>query len=335
MRDGGARHAREEEERALHRSGPLLFGGVVGPGQRRAAGVVDQDVQAPEALDGLRDQLLDRVVPVEIAREREHVPAGGTADLLRGLLEVVARAAAHGDPNTLLGQHLRAGAAEPLTGSPDDRDLVLQLEIHGLRSGFLEAAVALDLHERLDAGAQGRPTARDRGGLDRLEQLALGRAVLDGAPHVGDDAVLKASIREDADDDHLAVLDRELLALAHRQGAQRTARLDVLRIFLRDPVPERVAVRAGGLAVDLAVDLLRASAHRGLLASFIGAGLRETRPKVSQGCDRMPPHGGERRNATIRVAGAGPADRGSRQQADAPRRARLPDPAAPVAGAPP
>ena len=42
------RHAREEEQRALHRGGPLLLGGVVGPGQRRPAGVVDQDVEPPE-----------------------------------------------------------------------------------------------------------------------------------------------------------------------------------------------------------------------------------------------------------------------------------------------
>src|SRR5215813_773199 len=149
----------------------------------------------------------------------------------------------------------------------------LSLSSRSMRhSGLLKAAVPLDLHERLDAGAEGRPAARNGGGLDGLEQLALGRAVLDGAPHVGDDSVLAAAIGQDADDHHLAVLDRELLALAHRQGAQRPPRLDVLGIFLRDPVPERVAVRAGGLAFDLAGELLRASAHRGLLVSFIGTG---------------------------------------------------------------
>src|SRR5206468_8646142 len=90
-----------------------------------------------------------------------------------------------------------------------------------LTSGFLECPVALDLHQRLYPRAEGRPTARDRGGLDRLEQLALGRAVLNGPAHVGDHALFPATEGEDPDDDHLAVLDRQLLAFADRQLAQR------------------------------------------------------------------------------------------------------------------
>src|SRR2546422_3670278 len=124
---------------------------------------------------------------------------------------------------------------------------------------FLEDSVAVELHQRLDAAAEGRAAARHRRGLDRLEQLALGRAVLDRSAHVGDDALVPAAIGQDADDDHLAMLDGELFAFADRQGTQRPARLDVLGIFLGHPVPEWIAVGAGGLAVDLL-------AHRTLLA---------------------------------------------------------------------
>src|SRR5262249_39089460 len=70
-------------------------------------------------------------------------------------------------------------------------------------------------------------------------------------PHVRDDALLPAAEGEDADDDHLAVLDGQLLALADRQRAQGRAGADVLGILTRDPVPERVAVGTGALPVDL------------------------------------------------------------------------------------
>src|SRR6266516_1043621 len=89
---------------------------------------------------------------------------------------------------------------------------------------LLERAVAIELHQRLHARAERRPAARDRGRLDRLEELPLGRAVLDGPAHVRDHAVLAAAVGEDADDHHLPMLDRELLALADRELAQRPPR---------------------------------------------------------------------------------------------------------------
>src|SRR5436309_1113282 len=116
---------------------------------------------------------------------------------------------------------------------------------------LLERSLVVELHQRLDARAQGRPAARHRRGLDRLEQLTLGRAVLDGPAHVRHDAVLPAAVRGHSGDDHLAMLDRERLALADRHGAQRPASPDVVGIFLRHPVPERIAVGAGGPSIDL------------------------------------------------------------------------------------
>src|SRR5439155_13979684 len=111
---------------------------------------------------------------------------------------------------------------------------------------FLERAPVVELHEGLDARAERGPAARHGRRLHRFEQLALGGAVLDRALHVGDAAVLPPPEGEDADYDHLLVLDRQLLALAERQLAHRLARGDVLGIFLRHRVPELVAGGAGG-----------------------------------------------------------------------------------------
>src|SRR2546427_5288282 len=115
-----------------------------------------------------------------------------------------------------------------------------------MRSGSapLERALDLELHDAFHAGAEGRPAARPRRRLDRLQQLPLRGAVLDGRAHVGDDAVLSPAKRQDPDDDHLAVLDRELLAFADRQRAHRLPRGGVLRVFARQPVRPRISVRA-------------------------------------------------------------------------------------------
>src|SRR5207244_3480963 len=131
--------------------------------------------------------------------------------------------------------------------------------------GSAERALGLELHEALHAGAEGRPAAGHGGGLDRLQQLALGGAVLDGPAHVGDDAVLAPAKRQDPDDDHLAMLDRELLAVADRERAHRRAGGGVLRVFARQPVCPRIAVGAAALRWGL---LRRAlCAHRFLLSN--------------------------------------------------------------------
>src|SRR6266850_4427557 len=72
------------------------------------------------------------------------------------------------------------------------------------------------------------------------------------------------------------MLDGELFAFADRQGTQRPTRLDVLGIFLGHPVPEWIAVGAGGFTVDLL-------AHRTLLAR------RATRQEgiTSAGCSAV------------------------------------------------
>ena len=117
------RHPREEEQGALQGRGPLRLGGVVGAGQRRAPGVVDEDVEAPEALDGRGHEVADRLVAIEIAGERQHVGAHRVAKLPRGLVEVLPRAAAERQACALLGEHPGARAPQPLAGAADDRDL--------------------------------------------------------------------------------------------------------------------------------------------------------------------------------------------------------------------
>src|SRR4030081_158383 len=113
-----------------------------------------------------------------------------------------------------------------------------------LGSAPLERALGLELHEPFYAGAQGRAAARDGRRLDRLQQLPLGGAVLDGAAHVRDDAVLAPAKRQDADDDHLAVLDGQLLAVTDGQRARLLSRGGVLGVLARQPLRPRISVRA-------------------------------------------------------------------------------------------
>ena len=124
------RHPREEQQRALQGGGPLLFGGGVGARERRAAGIVDQDVQAAESADGRGDEVADGLGAVEIAREGQDIGARGVADLLRRLVQVLLRAAAQGQLRSLVREHLRARPTEPLARAADDRDLARELEIH-------------------------------------------------------------------------------------------------------------------------------------------------------------------------------------------------------------
>src|SRR6266850_1698784 len=88
-------------------------------------------------------------------------------------------------------------------------------------------------------------------GVDGFQQLALGGAVLDGAAHVGDHAFVAPAEGQDADDDHLAVLDRQLLALADRERADRAARRRVVRVLARQPLGPRIAVDARALRCRL------------------------------------------------------------------------------------
>ena len=45
-------------------------------------GVVHEDVEAPEAIDCCGDQIANRVVPIQVSRERKDVNAGRAANFL-------------------------------------------------------------------------------------------------------------------------------------------------------------------------------------------------------------------------------------------------------------
>ena len=123
-------HPPEEDERPLHRRLPLLLGGGGRAGQGRAAGVVDQHVDAAELLQRRRNQTGDAFQPVQVSGIGQHLAASGFPDLICSLLQVGRGAAANDDLRALLGQHLRAGPPQPLAGSADDCNLVLQAQIH-------------------------------------------------------------------------------------------------------------------------------------------------------------------------------------------------------------
>src|SRR5262249_48509714 len=101
-----------------------------------------EDVQPPEPLDRPGDEPLDRLVTVQVAGEGQDLDAGRVADLLRRLVEIGLRAAAHRHPGTLRGPHLRAGAPEPPAGPAHARDRALQLEIHHTAPSAASAAMA-------------------------------------------------------------------------------------------------------------------------------------------------------------------------------------------------
>ncbi len=55
------------------------------------------------------------------------------SDVLRGGLQSLLVAGAHGDAATLGGEGFRGGTANPLTGSGHQSDTIFQAEIHGAR----------------------------------------------------------------------------------------------------------------------------------------------------------------------------------------------------------
>src|SRR5262249_61705931 len=121
----------EDRRRAWGRRRRLVFGLDLGRGLRRDAGIVHQDAEAPESTDRRRDQLADRLVSIEVTRDREDLHPRRVANLLRGLVEIARRPAAERDVHALLRQHLRTRPPQPLAGASDAGPLVPQLEVHG------------------------------------------------------------------------------------------------------------------------------------------------------------------------------------------------------------
>src|SRR5207249_7598498 len=99
-------------------------------GRRRGgAGVVEEDVDPAPLRDHRIDEPLAVRSPADIGDLGEHLAAGGLANLVRRLVEMLLPARTDGHPRPLGGQLLRRGAAQPIAPAGDDGDLAVQSEI--------------------------------------------------------------------------------------------------------------------------------------------------------------------------------------------------------------
>src|SRR5262249_21784220 len=109
----------------------------------------------------------------------------------------------------------------------------------------LKRPLGVELHECTRPGGKRRAATGHRGRLNSLEQLAFGRPMLNGPFHVGQHTLLTGTAKgQDADDDHLAIFDRQLFALSDGEFRQGDAGLGVFWILPRHPLPIGIAVRA-------------------------------------------------------------------------------------------
>ena len=100
----------------------LVVGHLVDDVVAGVAGVVDDDVDLAELVDGLLDQLVRNALLGEVAAEHR----GLARDLRRRLLGDVAVEVVDEHARTLLGEQLRCGAADSSRRSGDDRRLSVQ-----------------------------------------------------------------------------------------------------------------------------------------------------------------------------------------------------------------
>ena len=111
-------HGRDEQQR--DRRLERLLGHLEGGAARRAAAVVDEDVDAAEGLDGAPHQPLAVLRVGDVAADRQ------AADPLGLALEHLAPAGEHRDVGALLGERFGDREADPLRGAADDRGPVLE-----------------------------------------------------------------------------------------------------------------------------------------------------------------------------------------------------------------
>ena len=96
---------------------------------RRAAAVVDEDVDSAERLDRLLDESREVLRVGQVAADRQ------PAEAIRLARELVAPAGEHGDVGTLGGERLRAREPDPGGGATDDRRSSAESEVHAQPAG--------------------------------------------------------------------------------------------------------------------------------------------------------------------------------------------------------
>ena len=131
QRHGGSRRPYRAPEVDVVGLFPDLVGILDGPADGGVAGVVHENVQAPEVRRGVVDEAFDIVAPAHVGDAREGLAAGRFDGGLR-LLERSLAARADPDPGAFLSEFLRDCLAEAEARCRHRGNLVFQSEIHCL-----------------------------------------------------------------------------------------------------------------------------------------------------------------------------------------------------------
>jgi hypothetical protein len=105
---------------------PVLVGQVGKPAERRAAGVVDENVDAAEVLDGCCNDAVDILCLREVGRDGQHLGVRLTSDFVSGRLQMCPVPGADRDPRTLARQGEGRSLAETLARCANERHLAVQ-----------------------------------------------------------------------------------------------------------------------------------------------------------------------------------------------------------------
>jgi hypothetical protein len=109
---------------------PIIVGEALELPRRRTAGVVDQDVDAAEALHGGGNHPLDAVRGRQVGADRQHLGTGRGSDLLGRRRKLLLAPRTDRDPSALTGQGERRRLAQALAGRGNDRDLAAKTKLH-------------------------------------------------------------------------------------------------------------------------------------------------------------------------------------------------------------
>ena len=109
---------------------PVLVGDVVELSPLRLAGVVDDHVEAAEALGRLLEDALARVGVGDVERKRRRLAALGAAASAAALGELVLAARDEQDGRALLAEAVSDVEADAAAGAGDDARLAGEAEVH-------------------------------------------------------------------------------------------------------------------------------------------------------------------------------------------------------------
>src|SRR6185437_13662749 len=143
-------------------------------------GVVDEDVDLPEARDHGGDQRLDLIRPAGVARERLHRDAFGP-EALGGGAHALELARRDGDLGAALPERLRDRFADAAAPAGDERDLAVYMDPGSHRPPCSPNSRALPSRKAVSA-LRVRPS---QGWHTRCWVVARGSAALGGTPEGG------------------------------------------------------------------------------------------------------------------------------------------------------